>query len=81
MLNDDPEGAMVWLNALADLNRSVLVTKYATFEPLMPRSDYQAFVVRMESYRDRDRALIEAQLANPPEVWWSPEEVLGDSNE
>lgn len=81
MLNDDPEGAMVWLNALADLNQSVLVTKYATFDPLKSRADYQAFVASMESYRVRDRALIEAQLANPPEVWWSPEEVLGDSNE
>lgn len=81
MLNSDPDGAMVWLNALADLSQSVLVTKYTTFDPLKPRADYQAFVARMESYRARYRALIEAQLANPPDVWWSPEEVLGDSNE
>jgi hypothetical protein len=39
MLEGDPGGAMVWLNALAD------------------------------------RALIEAQLANPPEVWWSLDEL------
>ena len=81
MLNDDPDGAMVWLNALADLSQSVLVTRYATFESLKPRADYQAYRARMESYRTRDRALIEAQLANPPEVWWTLEEVLGDSNE
>ena len=76
MLQDDPDGAMVWLNALADLSRSVLVTKYPTFDPLKSRADYQAFMARMESYRIRDRALIEAQLANPPEVWWTPDEVL-----
>lgn len=77
MLNSDPDGAMVWLNALAERGQSELLTKYATFDPLKPRADYQAFRARMESYRVRDRALIEAQLANPPEVWWTPDEVLG----
>lgn len=75
MLEGDPEGAMVWLNALGDQGKSTLIFQDALFEPLKPRADYQAFRARMESYRDRDRALIDAQLANPPEVWWSPDEL------
>jgi len=75
MLNDEPDGAMVWLNALADHGITVLVHKYAAFEPLNSRADYQTYLARMESYRVRDRALIEAQLANPPDVWWSPDEL------
>jgi tetratricopeptide (TPR) repeat protein len=75
MLEDDPDGAMVWLNALAERGISYQVGPDPMFEPLTPRADYQAFLARMESYRERDRALIEAQLANPPEVWWSPDEL------
>jgi hypothetical protein len=78
VLNDDPDGAMVWLNALAGLGRSEMRDNYAAFGPLKPRADYQAFRARMESYRARDRRLIEAQLANPPEVWWSPDELEED---
>ena len=81
MLNDDPDGVMVWLNSLADMGTSALVTKYAAFDPLNSRADYKAFRARMESYRQRDRVLVEAQLANPPEVWWTPEDVLGANNE
>ncbi len=76
MLDGDPDRAMVWLNALADQGRSVIIFQDALLEPLKPRADYQAFVARMNDYAARDRALIEAQLANPPDVWWSPEEVL-----
>lgn len=75
LLNDDPDGAMVWLKRLADTGRSEFYNNTAAFEPLKPRADYQALHARMQSYRDRDRALIEAQLANPPEVWWSVDEL------
>lgn len=75
MLEDDPDGAMLWLNALADLGRSEFVSQFAAFEPLQPRADFQAFLARMDGYRARDRALVEAQLANPPEVWWSSAEL------
>jgi TolB-like protein/Flp pilus assembly protein TadD len=78
LLNDDPDGAMVWLNARAGLGRLEMWDNYAAFGPLKPRADYQAFRGRMESYRARDRKLIEAQLANPPEVWWSPDELEED---
>jgi hypothetical protein len=69
---------MVWLNARAGLGRLEMWDNYAAFGPLKPRADYQAFRGRMESYRARDRKLIEAQLANPPEVWWSPDELEED---
>ena len=72
MLENDPDGAMEWLNALAGRGTSAPMGPIAAFEPLKSRADYQAFLVRMESYKTRDRALIEAQLANPPEVWWTP---------
>ena len=76
MLNGDPDRAMVWLNALADLGKSTIVFQDALLEPLTSRADYQAFRARMDGYAARDRALIEAQLANPPKVWWDPKEVL-----
>ena len=79
MLEDDPDRAMVWLNALADQGKSTVIFQDALFGPLKPRADYQAFLARMESYRARDRALIEAQLANPPEIWWTPDEVLSEA--
>lgn len=74
MLESDPDGAMTWLNAFADRGKSYFLYNHALFKPLETRADYQAYVARMESYRDRDRALIQAQLANPPAVWWSPDE-------
>ena len=75
MLNDDPDGAMVWLNALAGLGRPQNLDNVAIVSSLKPRADFQAFSARMEAFRTRDRALIEAQLANPPQVWWSPDEL------
>jgi TolB-like protein/Flp pilus assembly protein TadD len=81
MLEDNPDGAMVWLNALAERGISYQIGPFPIFEPLKPRADYQAFLARMDSYTDRDRALIEAQLANPPAVWWSPDEMPEDPEE
>ena len=81
MVENDPDGAMAWLNALADRGVPttwVQVTSH-WFEPLYDRPDYQAFEARMLEIAARDRTLIEAQLANPPEVWWTPDEVLGDA--
>lgn len=80
MLNNDPDGAMKWLNALAQRGITKLVFFDALFEPLKSRSDYQAFRTLMNGYRARDRAIIEAQLANPPAVWWSVDE-LDDGDE
>jgi|GEM_PF-826515 len=81
MLEGDPDGAMVWLNALAGRGLSSLLYRQALFEPLKPRADYQAVLARMESYTARDRALIEAQLANPPAVWWSPDELEAEAEQ
>lgn len=75
VLDGDLDGAMIWLNAMADQGHWHFFDHHAIFDPLKPRADYQAFRARMDSYRDRDRALIEAQLANPPEVWWSVDEL------
>lgn len=75
MLEGDPDRAMVWLNALAARGKSTLASHDALFEPLKPRADYQAFLARMDGFKARDRALIEAQLANPPAIWWSPDEL------
>lgn len=78
MVENDPDGAMAWLNALAD--RGVPTTnvqvKSHWFEPLYDRPDYQAYKAKMLEIAARDRALIEAQLANPPEIWWTPHELL-----
>lgn len=78
MVENDPDGAMAWLNALAD--RGVPTTnvqvKLHWFEPLYDRPDYQAYKAKMLEIAARDRALIEAQLANPPEIWWTPDELL-----
>ena len=83
MVENDLDGAMAWLNALAEkgVPTTYLQAPSHWFEPLYDRPDYKAFIARMLEIAARDRALIEAQLANPPEVWWSPDEVLGDSNE
>ncbi|MEO1596619.1 MAG: tetratricopeptide repeat protein [Pseudomonadota bacterium] len=78
MVQNDPDGAMAWLNALADrgVPTSLVQVKSHWFEPLHDRPDYQAFEARMLDIASRDRTLIEAQLANPPETWWHPDEVL-----
>jgi TolB-like protein/Tfp pilus assembly protein PilF len=80
MLEGDLDGAMVWLNAMADQGRFYFpfTGNHVLFDPLKSRADYQAFRARMASYHVRDRALIEAQIANPPEVWWSPDELEAD---
>lgn len=75
MLNDDPDTAMIWLNALADRGVSDVVGFHTIFKPLEQRADYQAFLARMHGYIARDRALIQAQLDNPPDIWWSPDEL------
>jgi Tfp pilus assembly protein PilF len=75
MLNGDPDRAMVWLNAMADRDLYTLLDHDALLEPLKTRADYQAFLARMDGFKARDRALLEAQLANPPKVWWSPSEL------
>lgn len=80
MLNNDPDGAMKWLNALAQRSITKLVSFDALFEPLKSRPDYQTFRKSMDGYRARDRAIIEAQLTNPPAVWWSVDE-LDDGDE
>lgn len=76
MLNGDPNTAMVWLNALADRGVSTLIFYHSLFQALEQREDYQAFLARMESYTARDRALVQAQLDDPPDIWWSPDELL-----
>ena len=80
MLEGDLDGAMVWLNAMADQGRFYFpfTGNPVLFDPLKSRDDYSAFRARMASYHVRDRALIEAQIANPPEVWWSPDELEAD---
>ena len=79
MAENDPDGAMEWLNALADHGVATTLVQVDNhwFASLYDRPDYKAFKARMLAIAARDRALIEAQLANPPEVWWSPEEMLG----
>lgn len=74
MLENDPDGAMIWLNALANRGIFTPIEPIAAFKPLKHRPDYQAFLARMESYKARDRTVVEAQLANPPEIWWTPYE-------
>jgi len=75
MLNGDPDTAMIWLNALADRGVSAVIGFHSIFKPLEHRADYQAFRARMDGYTARDRALIQAQLDNPPDIWWSPDEL------
>ena len=77
MIEDDADGAMQWLNALAehDVATTLVQIEDHWFVPLYDRPDYKAFKVRMLEIATRDRALIEAQLANPPEVWWNPDEL------
>ena len=75
MLNGDPDTAMIWLNALADRGVSAVIGFHSIFKPLEHRADYQAFRARMDGYTARDRALIQAQLDNPPDIWWSPSEL------
>jgi hypothetical protein len=79
MAQSDPDGAMQWLNALADHGVATTLVQVDNhwFAPLYDRPDYKAFKTRMLAIAARDRALIEAQLENPPEVWWDPEEMLG----
>lgn len=74
MAENDPDGAMDWLNALADKGVPDTLVQVSShwFAPLYDRPDYKAFKDRMLAHAARDRALIEAQLANPPEVWWTP---------
>ena len=80
MIEGDADGAMAWLNALADRGVATIFVQVPShwFEPLYDRSDYQAFKTRMLEIAARDRALIEAQFANPPQIWWTADEVLGD---
>ncbi|MFT5609732.1 MAG: tetratricopeptide (TPR) repeat protein [Polaribacter sp.] len=80
ILEGDLDGAMVWLNAMADQGRFLYYFSgnSALLDRLKSRPDYQAFRARMDSYRTRDRSLIEAQIANPPEFWWSPDELQAD---
>ena len=82
MVENDPGGAMAWLNALAekDVPTTYVQIPVHWFEPLYDRPDYQAFKARMLEIAARDRALIEAQLANPPEIWWTPDEVLSEGD-
>ena len=79
MAQNDPDGAMQWLNALADhgVATTLVQANNHWFAPLYDRPDYKAFKTRMLAIAVRDRALIEAQLENPPEIWWDPEEMLG----
>lgn len=74
-LNGDSGTAMQWLNALAERGFSALLFFDSILEPLEQRADYQAFLARMQGYTARDRALVQAQLDNPPVVWWSPDEL------
>ena len=81
MVENDLDGAMAWLNALAEKGVPTTYVQAPShwFEPLYDRPDYKAFIARMLEIAARDRALIEAQLANPPEVWWTPDEVLEEA--
>ena len=76
MTNNDPDGAMAWLNGLEDHN---IVTNWFNqipiLEPLKERSDYKEFEKRNDARVTELRSIIESQLANPPEVWWSIKEV------
>jgi len=79
MAQNDPGGAMAWLSALADHGVATTLVQVDNhwFAPLYDRPDYKVFKTRMLAIAARDRALIEAQLENPPKVWWEPEEMLG----
>jgi TolB-like protein/Flp pilus assembly protein TadD len=81
-----PEKAMAWLNALADrgVASTVVQSEPHWMLPLIDRADYQGFKQRMLNIAARDRAIIEEQLANPPDIWWSPgelTEVLGNDEQ
>jgi TolB-like protein/Flp pilus assembly protein TadD len=73
-LNGDSDAAMQWLNSLADRGFPTPLFFDSIFEPLEQRTDYQAFLARTQGYVARDRALIQAQLDEPPAIWWSPDE-------
>ena len=76
MTNNDPDGAMAWLNGLEDHNIVTLwFNQIPILEPLKERSDYKEFEKRNNARVAELRSIIESQLANPPEVWWSIKEV------
>ena len=76
MTNNDPDGAMAWLNGLGDHNIVAnWFNQIAVLEPLKERSDYKEFEKRNDARVTELRSIIESQLANPPEVWWSIKEV------
>ena len=76
MTNNDPDGAMAWLNGLGDHNIVAnWFNQIAVLEPLKKRSDYKEFEKRNNARVAELRSIIESQLANPPEVWWSINEL------
>jgi len=68
---------MVWLNAFSALDDFPTMNyKFLPFvDSLDSRDDYKAYKARMDAKEAKLRDAIEAQLANPPEVWWSPHEI------
>ena len=68
--------------AFATLDRIAAIGHpYADFaidpalEPLRADPRWQAAMAKLQANADVHRAAIEAQLANPPDVWWSPDEL------
>ncbi len=71
LMNNDYDGAMAWLNGLAERGIPFTMIEYITnFESLKSRKDFQDFEARMKSLTKKSRDDIKAQLADPPEIWW-----------
>lgn len=76
LFSGEADRAMVWLQRLVDLDLSNITALLdPEFDVLKSRGDYAAWRQRLEAIIAEKRASIEQALENPPEQWWSPDEV------
>ena len=74
-IKGNPKTALPWVERMMDLGLMNVVLDLAPYDVLRDDPEFTALLARNTETRARIRKAIEAQLANPPEVWWSPDEL------
>lgn len=74
-IKGNPKAALPWVERMMDLGLMNAVLDLAPYDVLRDDPEFTALLARNTETRTRIRKAIEAQLANPPEVWWSPNEL------
>ena len=75
IIKGNAQAALPWIARMMDLGLMNAVLDFTPYDVLRDDPEFTALLARNTETRKRVRALIEAQLANPPEVWWNPDEL------